>query len=356
MTYHFNAEKENAKTTVLGSNIHAVLKAGVTGLLETRESLMTKSSPSKPIYTKSIGDINIATAAITLLYTDTTLDEGYLGDDVKKSTYAMSVNYKHDRALACMDLYPSEYNYKQPNITSKKAARNIRFNDLLSQRIDVFSSVVNEYDLPIGVIPNTTALGQSIASPMFHEKFHHSEQALMHYISGATGMAWLAQAAISNKAAYLYGIVLDIYTQRTLCCNCNSCLIGMQHSHEQGFLNEFTQVLAKHDIKSKSNFMLSTRVSASKGQGKSTLDPLTLPDDKNEKHSYNPDNKNEVLQAVNETLGTQSIINKSNYSINSYQGAFFLSSTFSKKRLETMIKDGGENQPLQIAMLPRFLR
>ena len=44
----------------------------------------------------------------------------------------------------------------------------------------------------------------------------------------------------------VHGIVLDIYTECMVCCNCNACLLGMQHSFDAGFIACLSAYLEKN--------------------------------------------------------------------------------------------------------------
>jgi hypothetical protein len=320
---------EDTTAVVPGANTHAILYAGCQDLLAQRKEKT------------SIDSINFATAAVTLLYTDTSTEEGYLGEEVEQATFPLAISGHRDRILSSINFYTAEHNYKEEKIAANKAGRNNYFNDFLTQRIKAFSTIADQYDLPQGTIASTKDLTARIASPMFHETYHHSEQGMMHALSTPAVLQSLAQTAVTLKAGYLYGMVLDIYTQRTLCCNCNACLLGLQNSHEQGFLADFSAHLEQNRVQPRVNghLMLSTRVSASKAASRgANLDPLRLPNDAKTVHEYDADIDNEVLQAENKALGTQAIINKENYSLDSYRGTFFVSKQFANARLQSNIK------------------
>lgn len=320
---------EDAEVTVPAAMTHAILYAGCKGIVEKRRDKKYKTK---------ISDVNLATAAVTLLYTDTSPEEGYLGEDVEQSTFALNVSNKSERVLSSIDFY--EYPIKQEGVPNNKATRDLEFNQLLSDRVGSFSDIVSNYDVLKQPLPDQEELVEVIKGPMFHETFHHSEQAIMHYISSRVGINQLVHTAEKLNASYCYGAVLDIYSDLTLCCNCNMCLLGMQNSHSQGFLYDFGNALENARIQPRvgDNLMLSTRVSASSASKGNTLAPLRLPTDDHDIHDYDPDSTNQVLQAENRALGTEKIIRDSGYSLGSYQGAFFASKTFSKIKLEKVIK------------------
>lgn len=331
VNYVFYGEKEQAAIELPGANTHAVLYAGCKEFLEVREGLNYKAS---------FDSVNCATAAITFLYTDTKTEEGYLSEEIESMSYAVSAEDKTDRILSSMSFYTDRV--MQAGVASSKAARDQVFNSSLNQRVEAFSEVVQIYDTPSGTIESRSALDEAIKGPMFHEAFHHSEQALMHYLSSQAGLMSLVHAAREAKAKYVYGIVLDIYTQRMLCCNCNACLIGMQHSQTQGFIADLTKALVKKGIEPREdgNIMLQTRVSASKAPKGMTLDALKLNDDQDKVHEYDPHIDNFILQAESQALGVKKIINKG---VGKYKGALFTSSEIkSKKKWESKMALGSK--------------
>ena len=128
--------------------------------------------------------------------------------------------------------------FEVEDIASNKALRDHEFNKLLIQRTINFSLVSGTYTLPRSIISSEEMLMAEINNTQFHETFHHSEQAFMHYISSPAGIENIVSFARLSNAQYVYGLIVDIYTERMLCNNCNAGLIGMQHSPEKGFIFE----------------------------------------------------------------------------------------------------------------------
>lgn len=336
--YKFNNAHENAVRTVPGVPMHALLFAGYAGLIDTRSSLTFKNG--NQVYTASVDDTNFATAAITVLFTDTSTEEGALGEDVSQKTFSVRVEGKSDRILSSLDFYTEDR--KEPNVAGNKAARDTDFNFSLMRRISTFSAVSARYDYPGNMVSTPAGLDQSIKGQMFHETFHHSEQALMHYLSTAIGLKNVLKEIRDSGAVYVYGMALDIFTQRMLCHNCNGGLLGMQHSQQAGFLSDLGNALAAKDIQPRpAGMMLDVRASAKQAAKQSaTMEILRLPDDSKVVHEYNPDeNIPRVLQAENRALGTEEMITRQGISMASYSGSFFVSSSFKKDKLETAIKD-----------------
>lgn len=259
-----------------------------------------------------------------------------MGEKIEQQSFSLDIPFKKERILSCKDLY--ENTFKQPKVSGTKGKRCHYFNSLLTQRITNFSEIASYYALPMGTITNKIELEKSITGEMFHENFHHTEQTIMHYLSSHTGLRQLVAAALRCNTAYFYGIVLDIFTQRMLCCNCNAGLLGLQHSQTTGFLANLGEMLTNSHIQPRigKNLMLSVRVSASRGN-KTGSDPLSLPVDERIVHEYNANNLPQILQASNKALGSKATAAANNFSLSSYQGSFFVSQTFSKKHLERRI-------------------
>lgn len=271
------------------------------------------------------------------MFTDTTPDEGYLGEDVEQRSVHLHVPGKRDRVIACSDLY-SEQKYYQRGVT--KSARDALFNQRLFARVNAFSEIAQKYDLPDNVNADQAALTKVIEGEMFHETYHHTEQAEMDVLSNPEGIALLVQLARSVNAAYMYGMILDIYTQRMLCNNCNACLLGLQHTHEEGFLNDLSVALKEQRIQPRNggDLMLSTRVSASQAGKGSRMHSLTDADDKGVVHLYDADDTPRVFQARNRALGTERILNQEHPTPDRW-GSLFASQTFPKEKFEKTLDE-----------------
>jgi hypothetical protein len=325
-------EEQDSKIILKGADIHAKLSAGCSGFLAARDSIVYSNGKKK--YTASIDTINIATAAITFLYSDTPQAEGYLGEDVFEASFALSV-YKDTRILSCKDLYSHPIN--QAKVAANKALRDTFFNKYLFNRINTFNAIVMQYDIPFGTITSKAGLKESIESGVFHETFHHSEQAMLHRLSSANGIRSLVATAQSIEAKFIYAINLDIFTQRMICKNCNAGIIGMQNSQTTGFLSDLTASLNKSDIET-NKLIMSSRISAKKAGNGNTLGALRqLKDDKKHRHQHSAET-NVVYQAENKALGTKKIIKAKGYGLETYSGSFFVSQKFSSASLEKKLK------------------
>lgn len=329
--YKFKSgEKENA-SIVLGANYnHAHLKTACDGLFELR----------KQSYTSSVEKINFVTAGVTFLYADTSSEEGYLGEKIQKKLFLLNIPDKQNRILSSIDFYTQPY--KQDKVCLNKSSRCTVFNHHLSKRVEAFSLISENFHIPPKpkAISDAVSLQNAISEPMFHETFHHSEQAIMHYLSSIIGIKALVKAALSLKAEYLYGVVLDLYSERMVCCNCNICLLGMQNSYDDdGFLFNLNNALKEKRIEPRINekTMLNTRVSVSKPNKGNTLDALKLVDDNKVVHTYDANHDNQVFQALDSKLGLTKVKKENKISLSSYTGGFFVSSQFSKSKLEDKI-------------------
>lgn len=318
---------ENAKITLRGARNHAQLYAAYTSLLDKRTDLK---------YKLDISDINFAMAKMTLLYTDTNSEEGALGDDIEKASFDVHVP-QTDRILSCSDLYAQTF--RQQGVAKNKSLRCTEFNQALSGRINAFGGISNNYSIPSNTCISSEALNQKIQLPMFHETFHHSEQAMMHYFSSSEGLKFLVHFARQQGAQYVYGLVCDVYSSRVLCSNCNVSFLGLQNSYDSGFLADFNYSLTRKNIEPRANgnTLFSTRASVSHPCKNQTMAVFNLPNDDKKAHLYNPDRQNCIFQAKNSSLGTAKLIKENNYSLSDFNGSFFVSKTFSKAKLESAI-------------------
>jgi hypothetical protein len=336
--YVFNKGKgENATWKSLeAADTHAKLKAGVKGLLDTRKNLVCKNG--NKMYKQDFNAGNIATAAITLLYTDTYTEEGYLGEDVEQKSFDIPSLKSGARIVSVLDYYGETY--KQDGVDDRQSIRSESFLERLTNRIDSFGRIDLNYDLNL-CVPTVEALGNEIAGTQFHKQFHHSEQALATSISSPLGIKFLANSARSVRAAYVYGMVLDLYTEILVCRNCNITLLGMQNSGRTGgFLCDLGGELAKPDsrIEVSDHLMLHTRVTADRAGTGTNMDAIKLMNDKEVVHSYNPAHAPSLFQADSKNIGVRKIITDNNYGINSYAGAFFTATNLTNnKNLEASI-------------------
>ena len=239
-----------------------------------------------------------------------------------------------------MDFYDENYEYLIEGVVKNKSKRCELFDLSIGNRLSVFSDISNKYIKMHNVVTHPDEYYDTfLGSSMFHEKFHHSEQALMYYLSSREGFKIMLETLRNCNASYLYGIVLDIYSERMLCGDCTVSLIGMQHSHDLGFLNDFSSYLQKKNIEPRANenLMLNTRVSVSKANKGGAIDGLSLSKDKNIVHEYDPDKENKIFQAYTKNLDTKKIIKTKGYGLSTYSGSFFLSREINRKEITNKV-------------------
>jgi len=335
-TYLFaDKDEEKISATVSGSALHAMLHAKVNWMFDVRTSLLDKEN--LPVYKTSLASLNFATAALTFLYSDTPKEEGYFGDTASQQTF-----YIKAPGLAIVssyDFYTDQYKYRQNGVENCRNARDHSFNLMLEERMNAFFGVAHRYFLPDGSVTTPKNLEESISGKIFHETFHHSEQAIMHYLNDLDTLLAFTEALhkAAPEATQLHGVVLDVFTQRMLCHNCNYSLIGMQHSHEKGFLNALGTTANIFGIDS-SHLMMGVRVSAERAASHSPpIDILDEPTDTGQVHLVGEKTVPSILQAGIKSLGTKELMEGRQSDITSCHATLFSSSDFSRKMLENQL-------------------
>lgn len=316
---------EDATVTLPAASIHSMLYGGCESLFQHRQDLR---------YTKDMSDVNLATAALTLLYTDTSTEEGYLGEDIETITFALKAD-KTKNILSVTEMYDGSYSQlndvRGRKIPKNKQIRNQAFNHMLDNNIQGFSQFADKYHIR-NLVASRESLQENILNSNFHEKFHHSEEGMLFGFSSEPVIEEIVAIARKERAGYFYGLVLDVYSQRTLCGNCNLGLIGITNTHESGFLFDLSAQLEKKQIEPKldKKLLLDVRVTASSAHRSTKLEPYKLCKDQgvvhvvdNQLHEARP-----ILQALNPE------IREENVAPPHYHGNFFSSRSFSKKRLE----------------------
>ena len=335
--YTFSFEgAEPSSVVVSGNEPHAILYQGCTGLAPFRENM--KNAKGNPVYSSAMHpQTNLATASLTMLYTDTKTDEGYLSDEIEQAELTINLPEKPGRIYSVQNLFDAS-TYNQVGVASNRAVRNGTFLDALRNRVEVFEEISSEFSLSrANCAWNLERLNETISGQNFTETFHHSEQTLMDYLSSAVSINNIVERASELDAEYIYGFVLDLYTQRMLCSNCNASLIGLKNSHEQGFIADLNEAFNAEGIESREEgcgTMLDVRVSATSPCHHGTLDSLRLPNDSGVEHVFDADDVSDVLQALNSSLGTAALSRQNNYDFSSYNGAFFASRDFARENLE----------------------
>jgi len=312
-----------------GNNLHKELTMGCTQALHLRTSLQNKNN--NPVYKSTLKDVNFATMGITLLYSDTDLLEGYLGDDVLSHYLPIESPFENQRIVSTMDFYSDTY--QQPAITQNKAARCHLYNQSLKNRVRAFQNMATQYHL--GTAKSSVGeVQQMIESSQFHETYHHTEQTGLFYLETDAYIHLLLKELKKIDAALFYGFVLDIHTQRMMCLNCNLSVLGIQKTASAGFLNKFSKALKKtHIEKNEIGISFSARVSAEAPCSGATLEVFKLQNDESTPHLIYPQMETEVLQKyIPKRLPGAQYAGQS-----IYQGAFFASSKSTKLKWEEAI-------------------
>ncbi len=322
--YIFNQlEQENARIKLRAAPVHHMLSNGYDDLLKLRKKLN---------YRASINKINIATAAVTLLYTDTSLEEGYLGETVESVVVPFSIN-ANQRILSMKNQFTESSSYQEEHVKAKnKSLRDRNFNTMLSNHLRGYRQVASHFH-NLNPIITQQALKEKIKDSNFHEAFHHSEQGIMFGLSQAQTIKHIVQLARQNNAVYFYGAMLDIYTPRTMCRHCNTGLIGIKNTHAQGFIHDLSARLTQKNIEPGGNdhLFLDVRVSATSPAQHTNLEPFKLTSDSNVVHEYSSEIAvRPILQALNSDVIRKRRKTPPEY----YSGSFFSSRDFPCKKLE----------------------
>lgn len=319
--YTFKFEDiEDASIPLEGLENHAVLYAAES---EYRQIYNAQ-------YSTSISKVNIATGRLTVLYSDTSLEEGYIGEDIYHSSFDLSVPANYDYTHTTKEFYRGTNVFMVENLSSNKALRSTEFNTNLQLRINAYLNLRLNFDTSTALttITTTAALNQIILKGNFHETFHHSEQAMMALMDqDAWQKALIKQIQNLGDAVYIYGFVHDIFTTRCLCENCNIGLIGQANSRGQGFLGVLTGKLENAGFETRQNgLMLSTRVSCNEAAKGSSVARMQLANDVVAYHQIDPDRHGHiVMQALSSKLGVKQEVTAKKYTMNEYSGDFFTS-------------------------------
>lgn len=275
---------------------------------------------------------NIVTAKLSFLYSDAPREEGYIGDlDIKSVSLRVPIT-EPQYTFNVVDFFDDRTFYT--TCTQNKAKRNTTFNERLQQRINLFGG----YDFFVkstSALTSTRGFGLVVQKPMFHETFHHSEQAVMEFLSNREGSDFIRDSLDKLGAATVGGIILDMYSTRYLCENCNVNLIGFQSTHERGAIYDITRKLHDSDVYTPEEGLLwSTRVSAGASGRGTALSPARETVDADVEHSIDKHHRYLVLQGDTAKLGLQKTAEDNGYSLDTFSGDFFTSREIAKKNME----------------------
>jgi len=117
-----------------------------------------------------------------------------------------------------------------------------------------------------------------IRSRFFAMRFHHSEQSLFDYLSIRANIEDLVQSLRAEdrvmKGAKIYAVVLDTFSERYMCKNCEVSMLGFQHPFESRFLSQLSELLGDVDfvLPRRHPLRLITRMSADKPFGREKVE------------------------------------------------------------------------------------
>lgn len=244
-------------TEVPGDDIHQTLFAARHGL---QTALETAAKTTK----ETLKSANIVTASLGVLYTDIGQDEG----EIESFEFAHKGIYtpaKIDKPLLLNAGYffKEADNYAAADVPKNKSLRNTDFNAHLKSHIARYNEIKQPQVKAVLNAGNIRDIDAQAASSQMHEVFHHSEQALMYYLSSKEGLKFCQDFIKRLKPTFVSGIVLDLYSDRCLCVNCATGMIGFQHTQCSGFAKNLADALEKKKIDTyRKGLSIHTRVSA----------------------------------------------------------------------------------------------
>lgn len=215
-----------------------------------------------------IDGTNIATASMTLLFSEVT-EDGDLGDALSTYTFDLSNPEASSKAIPTVTLFDHTHDYDEVRVTTQsgtqatahKRIRNRLFIQHIQDRINNIIAERQEYNHDAVTRVQAFAL-----NPQFVETFHHSEQGIMETLLSKRTVKLIYEQLVKQDPAVFAGFILDIHSSRPMCRNCNFGLIGQQLSMNAGFLEEFLECYNNDDLRlvfpDDENISLFTRVSA----------------------------------------------------------------------------------------------
>lgn len=109
------------------------------------------------------------------------------------------------------------------------------------------------------------------SSPLYEQKFHHSEQALFEYLSRGSTIEYLARRLCDAgvpRGTQVLAIIIDMHSTRYVCENCELNLLGLM-SPDYIFLKNMAKIFSKPKYSFiVQNICVAPRVSANKPDGK----------------------------------------------------------------------------------------
>lgn len=330
--FNLNNDDEIVQIYAPARNIHAQLYSAEQGYRVEYGKLYNGKSGKE-----RLDSANIVTAELGLIYADTTREEGYISELKFAHTSVIARGLK-SYSLQVPDFFDSSY--AVTTTSPNKALRSENFNAHLEQRIKLFEA----YDI---FAKSTTALTPSkdmwlaVNKGNFHETYHHSEQAVMELFTSGAGQKFIAEEVQKVGAKTVVGIILDMYSTRYVCQNCNVSLLGFQASQEEGAIADLTKTLESNKYRinvPKDGLLWTTRVSADLGKSPSENRRFAAVKDKETVHQIAQTDRHKILQSNVAILNLSPVVKEKDYSLDSFGGDFFTSRALSQKKMEKRLK------------------
>ncbi len=324
------SDEDIVRTYVPSKHIHAQLYAAEQGYREKYSQLYQSSSA-----TTTLNAANIVTAGLSVLYSDASLDEGYIGNlDVAHMPVRVPITTPQ-YTFNVASFFDDDRSYEAQGVACNKWLRNYDFNDHLQRRIKDFRQYKERFLFSTTTLTSVKGFGLEVVKGNFHETFHHSEQAVMEFFSTEEGKKFIVSRLQELHARSVGWMILDLYSTRYLCENCNVHLIGFQNSHTKGALYDITQHLHGKGVSidtPRKGLLWSTRVSASDAGKGTSSSSYKKAADEDHTHEISHDDRHIVLQANSDRLGLPAKVRQKGYSLDTFSGDFFTSRVLSDKK------------------------
>ncbi len=244
-------------TEVPGEDIHQ-------NLFAARYGLKTGFAGAAKTTKETLKKANIVTASLGILYTEIDQEEG----EIESFEFAHKGIYtpaKIDKPvlLNASYFFKEAENYAAEGVPKNKSLRNTDFNMHLKNNIARYNEIKQPHIKTHLNTKNIRNIDTHAETSQMHEAFHHSEQALMYYLSSEDGIQFCKKFITSLKPAFVSGVVLDLYSDRCLCANCATGMIGFQHTQCEGFAKKLASALEEKNIDTyRKGLSVHTRISA----------------------------------------------------------------------------------------------
>lgn len=116
----------------------------------------------------------------------------------------------------------------------------------IKNRTEIAKKVIDEQELKAEKI-------DKIYDRMFDQHFRHSEQALFEYLKMDSFILSLLNLMYKEKVIKLQSVVLDIYSTKNMCKNCQYCAYGVMSDDTNENNDEFSAILERKIIEDNKN-------------------------------------------------------------------------------------------------------